>query len=279
MSPSSPEPDYDFGPYEEEYRSYDRHGGDRKGGRLILWLLVLGIVLIIAGVIYNTYRQGVRTPDSRLPVFSDGDAAIKRAPDEAGGAELPGVDRNFYGVVDGLETAPDTNIADAALRRLVDQDQDLPPVDDRSSISGDEAGAPSLKPATVFDPGDPSSRDASRSDNVFLGDTTSRSDRNAERSLRSSNSGSSSAAQGRFQVQLIAVRSQQAALNEWSRLTVQDPTLFADMRLDVQRADLGERGVFYRLRVGDFSDRAAADAYCREIKLSGRNCIVVTRVG
>ncbi|MGB2389234.1 MAG: hypothetical protein ACPIB6_10555, partial [Henriciella sp.] len=63
MSPSSPEPDYDFGPYEEEYRSFDRNGGGRSGSRLILWLLVLGIVLIVAGVIYNTYRQGVRTPD------------------------------------------------------------------------------------------------------------------------------------------------------------------------------------------------------------------------
>lgn len=275
MSPSSPEPDYDFGPYEEEYRSFDRNGGGRSGSRLILWLLVLGIVLIVAGVIYNTYRQGVRTPDSRLPVFSDGDAAIKQTPEEAGGAEVPGVDRNFYGVVDGLQAEPETVIAESSPRRLDEQGRDLPPLDD----GREDIDPPSVKPPTVAQPSDSSAFDANRSDRVYMGESTSRSDRNSERSIRSSNVGSGAAAQGRFQVQLIAVRSQQAALNEWSRLTVQDPALFADVRLDVQRADLGERGVFYRLRVGDFSDRAAADSYCREIKLSGRNCIVVTRTG
>ena len=48
----------------------------------------------------------------------------------------------------------------------------------------------------------------------------------------------------------------------------------ASLSPDVQRADLGAKGVVYRLRVGPFADRAAATDACVQLKAAGANCIV-----
>ena len=43
----------------------------------------------------------------------------------------------------------------------------------------------------------------------------------------------------------------------------------------VQRADLGAKGVFYRLRVGAFEARADATEFCNALKATDQTCIVV----
>ena len=70
---------------------------------------------------------------------------------------------------------------------------------------------------------------------------------------------------------------QDAALNAWTRLQNTAPDLFEGANLDIQRADLGARGVFYRLRVGSFADRDAAKGFCTEVKAAGKDCMVVAK--
>lgn len=43
---------------------------------------------------------------------------------------------------------------------------------------------------------------------------------------------------------------------------------------EVQRADLGARGIWYRVLVGPFADRPAADATCGRLKSAGGSCLV-----
>jgi hypothetical protein len=43
----------------------------------------------------------------------------------------------------------------------------------------------------------------------------------------------------------------------------------------VQRADLGARGIYYRIQVGPIADAAAAEHDCAELKRRGEGCIVV----
>ena len=79
----------------------------------------------------------------------------------------------------------------------------------------------------------------------------------------------------RFLVQISAVRSEDAANEAWSRLTQRHPELFAGARKSVERADLGARGVFYRLRAGSFETREAASRFCDAYKQAGGDCIIV----
>ena len=48
----------------------------------------------------------------------------------------------------------------------------------------------------------------------------------------------------------------------------------ASLSPDVQRADLGAKGIVYRLRIGPFSDRTAATDACVQLKAEGANCFV-----
>lgn len=78
-----------------------------------------------------------------------------------------------------------------------------------------------------------------------------------------------------YLAQVAALRSEVAAREAWARLAAQDPALFADVSADVQRADLGPRGVYFRLRAGYFPQRDRASRFCDRVKTMGQDCIVV----
>jgi hypothetical protein len=84
-------------------------------------------------------------------------------------------------------------------------------------------------------------------------------------------------ANGPFVAQLAALQSEAGVDPEWRRMASRAPQLFAAARLDVERADLGARGIYYRMRAGYFADRANAARFCERIRQMGQECIVAAR--
>ncbi len=82
-------------------------------------------------------------------------------------------------------------------------------------------------------------------------------------------------AAGDYFVQLASVKSDQSAHKEWARLRKIHTELLDDLTLDVQRADLGDRGIFFRIRTGPFPNRATAQDMCAQIKAADLGCLVV----
>ena len=82
-------------------------------------------------------------------------------------------------------------------------------------------------------------------------------------------------AAGDYFVQLASMKSDESARKEWARLKKAHAELFDDLALDVQRADLGDRGIFYRIRIGPFPNRATAQDMCGQIKATKLGCLVV----
>ncbi len=78
-----------------------------------------------------------------------------------------------------------------------------------------------------------------------------------------------------FQIQLASVLSEDAAMAEWKRLSGKNKDLLGAYTPAVTKADLGDRGVFYRLRAGPVADKAAADALCASLAAINVGCIVV----
>ena len=83
-------------------------------------------------------------------------------------------------------------------------------------------------------------------------------------------------ASGNHLVQIAALRSQDAANAAWIGAIGAYPNIYAGAEKRVQRADLGAKGVFYRLRVGAFAERTEASAFCSALKERGETCIVVS---
>jgi hypothetical protein len=82
---------------------------------------------------------------------------------------------------------------------------------------------------------------------------------------------------GAFVAQIAALQSEGGIGPLWSRLSDRAPDLFADAKMDVQRADLGARGVYLRVRVGYFADRENAARFCVRMRAMGQDCMAVER--
>ena len=59
----------------------------------------------------------------------------------------------------------------------------------------------------------------------------------------------------------------------------QHPEMLRGLKLSVARADLGDKGVFWRLRVGPFADENAAKNRCAELSRRRVGCLVVKAQG
>nr|WP_306266691.1 SPOR domain-containing protein [Pararhizobium sp. IMCC3301] len=86
-----------------------------------------------------------------------------------------------------------------------------------------------------------------------------------------------STATGDFVVQVSSQRSEEAARSAYTGLQRRFPTVLGDQSPDIVRADLGSRGVFYRVRVGPMETRLAANDLCQSLKNAGGDCIVARR--
>lgn len=83
----------------------------------------------------------------------------------------------------------------------------------------------------------------------------------------------SGGAQPAVEVQLAALDSAAAAEGEWQRLSRTMPDLLGGRRPNMVRADRDGR-VIYRLRLGGFSDFAAAASFCQQVRARGGGCAI-----
>ncbi len=74
-------------------------------------------------------------------------------------------------------------------------------------------------------------------------------------------------------VQISSQRSQEAARATFRDLQSRYPTILGGYELDIQRADLGDRGIFFRVRVGPFQP-GDAQRLCDDLKAAGGDCIL-----
>jgi len=88
---------------------------------------------------------------------------------------------------------------------------------------------------------------------------------------------STAGTKGDWQVQLAALRDVARAESAWTRTVSKAPATLKNVPHEVIRADLGSKGVFYRLRAGNFTSRAQASSLCTSLKAKGVGCVVAKR--
>ena len=82
-------------------------------------------------------------------------------------------------------------------------------------------------------------------------------------------------ADDQYRVQIAALRSEADAQDYWRRASGRRADLTAGITHYVIQADLGDKGIYYRLQLGHFADRAAAIAYCNQLKATELSCFIV----
>ena len=83
------------------------------------------------------------------------------------------------------------------------------------------------------------------------------------------------ASAGSYRVQLVALKSEDAAKSAWAQFQKKYPDLLKDLRLTVVKIDLAGNGIFYRVQAGPLADRTAAADLCGKLGQRGQGCMVV----
>ncbi|HEY2035358.1 MAG TPA: SPOR domain-containing protein [Rhizomicrobium sp.] len=81
------------------------------------------------------------------------------------------------------------------------------------------------------------------------------------------------AAAGAYVLQIGAYKSQADADTAWKAFKSKHP-MTSGYSEDVRKADLGDKGTWYRLRMGSFAGKSAAASFCERLKSDGGSCLV-----
>ena len=266
----------DYSPFEDDYRGFDVREDDSTRGPLILALAV-GVLLVFGAVVWNTYRQGVRDNGAGIPSVIADKQPYKRAPEDREGLAVPDTDKRFYDQMDDSERSEESGEAFAGTEASEgDSLQGGPPIELRPGREGAEPDDDQVRALADLETMPEDEEEPLRS---VPAKPVSPDPAPMLRSLPAPAEPAPHFAftsDGMYLVQLAAFRSQDAAETAWAQMNTSKPDLYRSAQKRIQRADLGSKGVFYRLRVGSFAERADASEFCEAVKASGDNCIVVT---
>ena len=268
--------------FEEEYQEYDEFDDDDDDRGLSGFaVLIMGIVMIGAfvSVVWIAYNQGMKVGREggavATPYVAADPEPIKIETADKGAAVA---DREVYDALDGDKSAPVTTLAEgpeepvtrnvgdtigALAAEAGDAASDMnEEVEDRlASLAEEDAAVLNERPEVEI----PRATD-------IAPPTVSVKPQPSASNVRPASSGDARA--GTHVVQVGAFRSDEEAMAQWARLQGKLGDYLAGKGPDIERADLGDRGVYHRLRIGPFSSADEAKTYCAGLKDLGQDCLI-----
>jgi cell division septation protein DedD len=79
---------------------------------------------------------------------------------------------------------------------------------------------------------------------------------------------------GHYVVQISAQRSETEAEASFRSLQTKYPSVLGGRQPIINRADKGEKGIFYRAQIGPFGTIDEANQLCNSLKAAGGQCFV-----
>ena len=215
----------------------------------ILLALTFGGLLLSGWLVLQLYLGGTRDRDTPPVILAD-NTPFKVEPADPGGEVAPNQDLEVFTTVDGSEAGDVTTAPGPEL-------PSTPPADE----------LPDAVPVVV-DPVVPVVEDP---EPVV---TDSEPEPEPVRTLPSLEpvvaSGSS-----QWVVQVASLRSEGEAQATYQRIASKfSGTIPSGARADIVRADLGDKGIYYRARVAGLADKAAANRLCEAFKAGNQACFV-----
>lgn len=288
----------EYGPGDDEDpMTYDATDDSAGRGRLLLFLATV-IVISLVGIIYVTYSYGVRQREpGDPPVIAAATGPERVASEDPGGLDVPHQDKLVYDRVSGEETetverlmpAAEEPVDLAGLRTTSDEPEiglDTAANDVVVDTPVETAETETTSAPEVAEPAATSTIDMSAETSVPVVDPEPEPtpERNIETIIdettpkvtpepETTNS-IGSATSGEYVVQVGSFKGADLAVAGWEALTKKHKLLVSNLRPDVKVVDLGDRGIYYRLRIGPFEDKASANSTCTSLKAARQDCLV-----
>jgi hypothetical protein len=223
-------------------------------------LLAVGVMGIFAGGLWFAYHQGTKhaavsvaaTPSNSVPLIRADTDPVKVKPDKVGGMNIPDKDDPLYSMRPGGTAEHILPPPEAPAPRPVAPPPAPPPaaVATAPAAEAQPFPVPLAAPPQVGAPAKP----AVKTPEVAAKPVP--------------------AGEG-VRIQLASVRTPEAARDEWARLKRDNDDLLGRLSGVAVRADLGERGIWYRVEAGPVTDKAAAARLCKALKERDLGCALV----
>ena len=293
---------YDRGVYEprDEVRVFDgsEEEEDVEGSRLpLLIVLALLVLAMFGGVVWLAYTQGVARGRGETPVLTAAAGPERVAPPQ--GAASNTVPYQGFKIYEQPAPADDTADSTPQANRPVASAPAPAAVQPPKPVPAPAAQAPRPQPASPAPPKTvaaliqqaasapvpavPAAKPApaAKQAPAPLGGPATAAPRQlgaatqtpAPVKMAAAPPAATPAASGGYVLQIGAYKSQADADAAWKVYKAKHAALLSAYSDDIQHADLGEKGIWYRLRISGFTDKDMATSLCDRLKADGGACI------
>lgn len=280
-------PSFERGVYEpksDDVRVFDEDEQeiDEEGSRLPL-LIVIALLVLAAfgGVVWLAYSQGVqrgRADAPRMIVAAPG--PVKEAATDSSDTthnlkiyQQPAPAEDDAADSESVPPPP-TEITKPAPTAITSKPETAPPAPKPSAMTPAPVAKPVEKPvATTAKPVEtkPAATESKPASKPV--ETAAVAPPATKPAATEDAAPTPAAAAGAYMLQIGAYKSQADADAAWKIFKSKHP-IASGYSEDVRKADLGDKGTWYRLRMGSFADKAAAGSVCEKLKADGGNCLV-----
>ena len=218
------------------------------------------VILIFVAIIWYAYPQGQeKYTGMDVPVIKADTESYKSKPQDPGGMEIRHQDSTVF---DPLEKKEEDKV-----------EKLMPPAE----TPMDKAEALAKEPATTLDSKQPQL-------NLQMQDKAAGVEKVVPKPEAKSapkpaapasvSSAPKAVAGGNVYVQLGAYRSKESAARDWMLLQKKYSAALKGLSMRTEKADMGKKGVLYRLQAGKVTEDRANDI-CKTLKAAGGGCMVV----
>ena len=288
-------PQHEHGLYEpgEDVRAFDgsEEEEDVEGSRLpLLIVLALLVLAMFAGFVWLAYSEGVARGRGETPVVTAEAGPARVAPPDAGSAVEP-----YKGFKVYEQPAPpddDTAQTSAPAQHAAPNAKPAP----AATATAEAPAAPATKAEVPSAPAKiatavPATKPSLAAKNAPMPSQPSAPVGPATAPPRPLSAAppatpapakptvpvpaaSAPEASGSYVLQIGAYKSQADADTAWTTYKTKHASLLAGYSPDVRQADLGEKGIWYRLRITGFPSKDVASALCDRLKADGGGCFL-----
>ncbi len=273
------------------------------GPKAAFFIVLIALAFMI-GVVWKLYAGGGSNQGQDVPIVRADDNPFKVEPDEPGGMEIPYKDSTIFSSLNnenedrvenlladedeeepmprsqlfaGLNTDENPVEIDGDLDIIAEGDEVVTEDQERIAQMTEDAeeiveeviddGVESVMPPPPEQIREGEVDDATTEAVMDIEETPASASEPTPAPIATSSSGD-------YVVQLASVKSMKGADSEWKKLVAKYPSILSGYNMNIETADLGEKGTFYRIQAGPVS-KDKATATCNAIKAINPNgCLV-----